>query len=134
MDIRKALLVKSLRITNNHSLSQSQQLAQATDIQEEEIRMSINLSYVEGTSEELRRILKSHKIRSTFYTKNPLHKLICKPKDWVAAEDKNNIVYETDCSNCETVYFSESKRPLKSCSDEHKGSVWNCDFVKNEIA
>ena len=134
MDIRKALLVKSLRITNNQSLSQSQQLAQATDIQGEEIRMSINLSYVEGTSEKLWSILKSHKIRSTFYTKNSLHKLICKPKDWVAAEDKNNIVYETDCSNCETVYFSESKRSLKSRSDEHKGSVWNCDFVKTEIA
>ena len=28
------------RITNNHSLPQSQQLTQATDIQEEEIRMS----------------------------------------------------------------------------------------------
>ena len=32
------------RITNNHSLSQSQQQMEATDIQEEEIRMSINLS------------------------------------------------------------------------------------------
>ena len=31
------------RITNNHSLPQSQQLSQVTDIQEEEIRMSINL-------------------------------------------------------------------------------------------
>ena len=30
------------RITNNHSFSQSQQLTQATDIQEEEIIMSIN--------------------------------------------------------------------------------------------
>ena len=39
------------RITdNNHSLPQSQQLTQTTDIQEEEIRVSINLTYVEGTS------------------------------------------------------------------------------------
>ena len=35
------------RITNNHSLSQPQQQRQATDIQEEEIRMSTNLPYVE---------------------------------------------------------------------------------------
>ena len=69
------------RITNNHSLPQSQQQMQATDIQEEEIRMSINLPYVEGTSEKLRRILRSHKIRSTFYTENTLCKLLCKPKD-----------------------------------------------------
>ena len=45
------------RITNNHNLSQSNQLTQATDTQEEEIRISINLPYVKGTSEKLRRIL-----------------------------------------------------------------------------
>ena len=50
------------KITNNHSLSQSQQLTQATDIQDKEIRMSINLLYIEGTGEKLRRILTSHKI------------------------------------------------------------------------
>ena len=46
------------RPTNNHSFPQSQQLTQATDIQEEEIRMSINLRYVEGTSEKLWHILR----------------------------------------------------------------------------
>ena len=50
------------KITNNHSLPQSQQLTQATDIQDKEIRMSINLLYIEGTGEKLRRILTSHKI------------------------------------------------------------------------
>ena len=102
------------RITNNHSLPQSNQQTQATDIQEEEIRMSINLPYVEGTSEKLRRTLRSHKISSTFYTGNTLRKLLCKPKDRVATEDKSNIVYEIDCSNCEAVSFGESKRSLKS--------------------
>ena len=34
------------RITNNHSLPQSKQQMQATDIQDEEIRMSIILPYV----------------------------------------------------------------------------------------
>ena len=89
----------SKRITNNHGLSQSQQQRQSTDIQEEEIRMSINLPYVEGTSEKLRRILKSHKIRSTFYMESTLSKLLFKPKNRVATEDKNNIVYEIDCSS-----------------------------------
>ena len=122
------------RITSNHSLPQSQQQTQATDIQEEEIRMSINLPYIESTREKLRRILRSHTIRSTFYTENTLPKLLCKPKDRVAKEDKNNIVYEIDCSNCKVVYFGESKRSLKSRSDEHKRSVRNCECDKNEIA
>ena len=93
-------------------MCQSKQQMQATDIQEEEIRMSINLLYVEGTNEKLWHILKSHKIRSTFYTGSTLHKLLCKLKDRVPTEDKNNIVYESDCSNCEAVYFGESKRSL----------------------
>ena len=36
-------------------------------------------------------------------------KLLCKPKDRVVTEDKNNIVYEIDCSNCQAVYFGEYK-------------------------
>ena len=86
MDIRKALLVKSLRelLTITACLSHSNKHKP----QEEEIRMSINLPYVENTSEKLRRLLGSHKIRSTFYTENTLRKLLCKPKDRVATEDK----------------------------------------------
>ena len=121
------------RITNNHSLPQSQQLTQAPDIQEEE-RMSMNLPPVEGTSEKLWCLLRSHKIRSIFYTENTLRKLLCKPKDGVATENKNNIIYEIDCSNCEAVYFGESKRSLKSHSDEHKKSVRNNNCDKNEIS
>ena len=91
------------RITNNYSLSQSQQQIQATN-------MSISLPYVEGTSKKLRRMLRSHKIRFTFYTENTLRELICKAKDRVATENKNNTIYKTDCSNCEAVYLGESKR------------------------
>ena len=35
------------------------------------------------------------------------HKLLCKANDQVATEDKNNVVYEIDCSNCPSVYFGE---------------------------
>ena len=71
-----------------------------------------------------------------FYGQPKIHKpgVSIRPKDQVATEDKNNIVYENDCSNCEAVYFGESKRSLKSRSDEHKRSVRNCDCDKNEIA
>ena len=39
-----------------------------------------------------------------------------------------------DYSICEAVYFSESKGSLKSRSDKHKGSVRNCNWVKNKTA
>ena len=53
---------------------------------------------------------------------------------FVATEDKNNIVYEIDWSNCKGVYFGESKRSLKFCLNEHKISVRNCDCDKIEIS
>ena len=104
------------RISNNHRLSQSQQQMQTADIREEEIRMSINLPHVEGTSEKLWRILKSHKIRSLFYTESTFQKLLFKLKDRIATKHKNNIVHEIDCSNFEAVYF----RSLKSRSENTK--------------
>ena len=126
---RKNIFASLFSVYSN--LPQPQQLTQATDIQEEEIRMSLNLPYVKGTSEKLQCILRSHKVRSTFYAKITLCKLLCKSKDRVATEDKNNIIYLIDCSNCEAVFF-ESKWSLKSHSDEQKRSVRNCDCDKNE--
>ena len=49
-----------------------------------------------------------------------MRELLYKPKDRVATEDKNNIVYEIAYSNCEAVYFGEPTRSLKSRSDEKK--------------
>ena len=92
------------------------------------------VTVLESTNEKLGLILRSHKIRSTFYTESTLCKLLCKLKDRVATEDKNNITYEIGCSNCKFFYLSESKRCLKSSSDGHKRYVRNCNCEKNEIA
>ena len=56
----------SKRITNNSSLPQSQRQTQITDIPEQDIILSANLQYIEGTSEKLRRILRPQKVRFTF--------------------------------------------------------------------
>ena len=77
--------------TNSHNWPHSQHKTQATDIQQDEINMGINLPYVEGTSEKMWHIPRSHNTRSTVYTENTLHKLLCKLKGRVTTEDKNNI-------------------------------------------
>ena len=59
-------------------------------------------------------------------------KLVFKVKDRLATEDKKNIVYESDCKNCEAVSFSASKRSLKLRSDEQNRSAQNCNCEKNE--
>ena len=127
------------RTDNNQRLSQSQQQPQVTDIQEQEMKMNINLPYVEGTTEKLWLILRPHKIRSIFYTESTLRKLLYKPTDLLAREDKKNDVCERHCSNCEAVYFGESKRSPKARLNKHifhlmKRSFRNSDYDKNETA
>ena len=61
-----------------------------------------------------------------------MRKLLCKPHDRAATEDKSNIADQIDCNNGDAGNFGKSKRPLESRSDEHKRSVRNCDFYKNE--
>ena len=75
-----------------------------------------------------------HKIRSTFYSENILWELLCKLKEQVATEVKNNIIYETDWSNCKAINLGESRRSLKLQSSEHERCDKNCDCVKIEIA
>ena len=57
--------------------------------------MILKLFYNEGTIEKLQRILRSHKITSTFYTESTFRKLLCKTKDRLVTENKNNIGYNT---------------------------------------
>ena len=121
------------RITNNHSLSESLQKTQSTDIQGEGIRTFMMFPNVEGAREKLQRVLKSHKIRLTFHTESTLRKFLCELTDRVTTENEKNVVYENDCSNCKAVYFDESKRSLKLRSDEHKRFAKSCDCDKNEL-
>ena len=78
------------RITNNHSLSQLQQQMHFRIIHKNEVKMCVNLQYVEGASKKLRHKLRSHKMRSIFHTENILCKILCKPEDRVIAEDIKN--------------------------------------------
>ena len=74
---RESIISKILKIiTKNHGLSHLQQQMQATDNQEEDIRMGINLLVVKVTNEKLRCLLKSHKIRSIIYTESTLWNLL----------------------------------------------------------
>ena len=94
--------------------------------------MSTNLPYIKGTSEKLQYILKSHKIRSTFYMK-----VLCANffvNKMMEQLQKINMVSETDCSNCEAVHFDKSKWSLKSGLDKQKRSVGNCDWENTENA
>ena len=73
--------------------------------------MSIILPHVESISEKYG-ICSDLIKQDQLSTLKRLRKLLPKRKDRVATEDKNKIVYEIDCSNCDTVYFGEARRFL----------------------
>ena len=79
-----------------------------TENQEQTAPVRINLPYVKGTSEQLKRIFNDHNINCTFYTTTTLRTLLSHVKDPVPSEQRNNIVYKYDCKDCEAVYFGES--------------------------
>ena len=109
-------------------------IAVSDDAADTEPTKFLSLPYIPGTSESLRRILASHKIKCAFYSKNTLRKHLSKPKDAVPQEQRNNIVYKIPCKDCDATYIGESKRSFKVRSSEHMRAVRNMDIEKNEIA
>ena len=97
-----------------------------TENQEQTAPVRINLPYVKGTSEQLKRIFNDHNINCTFYTTTTLRTLLSHAKDPVL-EQRNNIVHKYDCKDCEAVYFGESKRILAGRTKEHTRAVRAAD-------
>ena len=105
-----------------------------TENQKQIAPVRINLPYVKGTSEQLKRIFNDHNIDCTFYTTTTLHTLLLHVKDPVPLEQRNNIVYKYDCKDCEAVYFGESKRTIAERTKEHTRAVRAADTRRYETA
>ena len=103
-----------------------------TKNQEQIAQVRVNLPYVKGTSEQLRRIFNDHKINCTFYTTTTA--LLSHAKDPVPSEQRNNIVYKYDCKDCEAVYFGESKQTNAQRTKEHTRAVRAADTRTYETA
>ena len=98
---------------------------QTTEVTEEESKPNkkVNLPYIQGASEQLRRTFNKYNIKTTFYTPTSLRSLLSKPKDPVPKEDRNNVIYQLDCKDCEAVYVGETKRTLNIRTNEHISAV-----------
>ena len=56
------------------------------------------LPYNQGESEQLRRTFNKYNIKTTFYTPTTLRSLLSKPKDPILKEDRNDVIYQLDCT------------------------------------
>ena len=98
---------------------------QTPEVTEEESKPNkkINLPYIQGANEQLRRTFNRFNIKPTFYTPTTLRSLLSKPKDPIPKEDRNNLIYQLDCKDCEAVYVGEIKRTLNIKINAHISAV-----------
>ena len=82
----------------------------------------VGLPYIQGLSEELQRIFKTHGVNSFLKPTNTLRQILVKPKDPTPKEQKCGVVYNVDCGVCEDSYVGETARKLKTRFDEHRKS------------
>ena len=64
---------------------------QQTDDAADDEQKFISLPYIKGTSEILKRIFATHKIKCSFYSKETLRKHLSKPKDLVELDKKATL-------------------------------------------
>ena len=96
--------------------------------------MSIGFSYMKGTCQKLQCILVTDKTRSTFSTGKTLHELLCKLKDRVDTEDKENIAYKIYFNTFEAICSNDANDFSKLRSVKLNRSVKNFDNERNIIA
>ena len=120
-------LIKKIKRKTNNGIRRE-------NITTEEVKANINIPYVPGVSDTLKRIFRKHNIKCTFNSKETLRKILSHPKDKLQPDHLSNVVYEIPCSNCDAVYIGETKRRFKQRAQEHIRAVRNADTEKNEIA
>ena len=82
-------------------------------------------SYVQGTSEKIRRVLNEAGVNVTMRPVHTIRHVLPLPKDPYTSEDISCIIYKIPCLDCNFVYTGQTKRGLKSRLAEHKLSTLN---------
>ena len=110
-----------MRTVKQHN-RRKERTAEVTE-EESKPNKKINLSYIQGASEQPRRTFNKCNIKTTFYTPTTFRSLLSKPKDPIPKEDRNNVIYQLDCKDSEAVYVGETKRTLSIRTNEHISAV-----------
>ena len=91
------------------------------------------IPYSQGLSEQIRRVLRKHNIRTAFRSGLSLGKLLTKVKDPVPPEDRSGVVYKISCL-CGDSYIGETGRNAIIRIKEHKAACRLVRFEKSAVA
>ena len=82
------------------------------------------LPYVQGISERIGRFLRKQQIKVAFKPLRTVNNLFPRLKAQGKVDrPQSGIVYKISCTNCSSVYYGQTERPLKTRITEHKRVV-----------
>ncbi|CAH8498344.1 unnamed protein product [Schistosoma guineensis] len=77
------------------------------------------LPYRHGTTEEIQRILKHHRIKVYYKTTNTLRNTLVRLKEKIPFMSTQNCVYKLGCIDCDAYHIGESSREIVTRAKEH---------------
>ena len=90
--------------------------------QREDNTKILNLPYVKGLSESIKRSCKHLDIKFAFKSRRTLCKLLTRVKNTIPKEKKKGVVYKVNCS-CGNTYIDETGKTLNVRLKEHRRAV-----------
>ena len=94
---------------------------------------AVQLPYVKGLTEPLRRLYKQYGVSSYVRPSNTLRQQLVHTKDPISKTRVTGPVYHIPCSSCEADYVGETERSLKATFDEHRRPSSSTSEVSRHI-
>ena len=95
--------------------------------------LKVFIPYVEGMSEDIRRVCRKFGITTVFKSAPTLRGSLTRVKDRLTTDMQSGVVYQVPCS-CGKVYIGETVRRLGTRLAEHKDACRKCNTEKSAIA
>ena len=83
------------------------------------------------------KVLRSYKAKVAHKQIRTISNILKKPKDKIGKEASRGVVYKIKCEDCDSVYFGQTSRALKSRMKEHTKALATLDekslFAKHHM-
>ena len=109
--------------------SQSVSTRQKSNVDYDVTPKTVNIPYIQGLSESIKRVLSKLDIVVRFYPMRTLRYLLVRPKDPIPPNLINEVIYKVPCKQCDKVYVGQAGRSLDCRLKEHK-RAFKCGNVE----
>ena len=103
------------------------------DKDEQKLHSTAKIPYIEGLSQEIRRILRGFRTRTVFRTINKLGRILTSVKDPTPPDERPRVIYNIK-HTCGDFFVGETKRTLATGIKEHKTACWLAAFERSAVA